>query len=369
MKLNDIMTLPIKWSMPRNIRRLRRNAKYYLKDIVEKSRTSPVKSLAALPRGSLKALQGGMSSAVYELRHLGDHIVIGLKDTGAEATREAIRAWQKEGANVVNILRTGTISDRRTHTKVRYLISEGVKAENNSLAPNAYDYAHAHPDQAYKLGLLLGRELAKMHKAASTRSFGEYADVPGNKAQIKSWNKYLLGYINMHMQYLLKLGLSQAKIDQVIEIIKKERFPKKGFYIHGDFSLRNSLIESQKPLKIKIFDPNPLIGDPSWDQAILYNNLEFSLRKYEIKTRSRRIVLKYTIDRECLRGFKASYEKASGKQINQRKVFMSQLMQSTFLLQTEERKARTDKRDPQTDPEVRSRKEALIGFIEKIIYG
>jgi hypothetical protein len=118
---------------------------------------------------------------------------------------------------------------------------------------------------------------------------------------------------------------------------------------------------------VKIFDPNPLIGDPSWDLAILYNNFEFEKRKHEYNTRKKAYLTSYTRDKDTLDGLLKGYREAGGK-IDEEAVAISQLMQCIFLLQIEENKARKQNLDPEKELEVMVRKDTLFDKVERLVY-
>jgi fructosamine-3-kinase len=285
MQLQEIATLPIASHMDSNTKRLRQRAPQYLQSIIEHTRTFPaLSSLEQLPNEALTAITGGMLSANY-LLYLPDSgsVVIKLLFEGAEAEAEALQFWDKHGANVVKVVQAGTVPiTQRTKHPVKYLILEGVTDSRGQPALTCQQYVAEYPSATLHVGRLLGHELAKMHARTSYRTFGEYADLPNAKAPFKSWNAYLEGYLDVHHDYLLTLNILEADIERLRRVIREKKFAPHGRYIHGEFSLRNALVEKQRPLTVKVFDPNPTIGDPSWDLAVLQNNHDFSRRKIEV---------------------------------------------------------------------------------------
>ncbi len=369
MGVEDIAVLPIPLHMPLHIKQLRKNAPFYIKEIIEKSHAiGGIHSIEDLSQNSIKALSGGMLSAVYFLKRTGQELVINLRSKGVDATAEAFSAWQKKGANIVNIISSGIVPTTRSQAdKVKYLIMEGIVDKTGKPAQTAQDYVRKYPEKAKQVGIALGRQLAKMHQAKTERSFGEYADMWGNTAAIRTWNNYLTGYISFHQTYLTKIGINEDKLKKLIEVIKKTKFSKKGRYIHGDFSMRNAIVESEHPLKLKIIDPNPLVGHYSWDLAVLYNNKEFSKRKFAAFPKNKQFQKKFNIDQDCLEGFIEAYQKYSSYKIDRKKVLMSQVMQIIFLTQTEEKKLKKNPDDVNQKLEYRIRKELLVESIETLL--
>jgi fructosamine-3-kinase len=333
--------------MDMNTKRLRQRAPQYLQSIIEQTHAFPsLSSLDQLESDALTVITGGMLSANYLLRLPDEQaVVIKLLFEGAEAEAEALAFWHRSGANVVEVIRAGTVpKTKRTKHPVKYLILEGVLDHDSRPAPTCQQYVTEHPSATLHVGRLLGRELAKMHTRTTYRTFGEYADLPNANAPFKSWNAYLEGYIDMHHDYLLTLNIVDADIDRLRHAIRSSRFSSHGRYIHGDFSLRNALIEKRRPLTVKIFDPNPTIGDASWDLAVLQNNHDFSRRKAELAPNNNSYHAQHRTDHDIWRGVVRGYETVTRQQINMYHIVLSQIMQTIFLLQIEEKKKRMNRK-------------------------
>lgn len=370
MNISDVTKLPVAPHMPANVKQLRENAPRYLKSILERTYAiKEVKSLKELGQGALTPLGGGMLSAAYWLQIDGESRVIKLRYRGIDAEAKSLEAWRKKGADVVAVIAKGIVPEtRQTDDKVKYLVLEGVTDKKGEVAPTCFEYVESHPEAIKKIGEILGNELFKIHSAKTTRSFGEFADMWGkNKAPLKTWNSYLQSFIIMHYDYLLTLGLTESKLKRLLQQVKEKKFPRRGTFVHGDYSLRNAMLTSKNPLEVKIFDPNPLIGDPSWDLAILYNNFEFEKRKHEYNTRKKAFHASYIRDKDTLEGLVKGYTESGGK-IDEDAVAMSQLMQCIFLLQIEENKARKQKVDPEKEIEVMVRKDTLFDKVERLVY-
>jgi aminoglycoside phosphotransferase (APT) family kinase protein len=137
------------------------------------------------------------------------------------------------------------------------------------------------------------------------------------------------------------------------------RFPSRGTYLHGDYSLRNIMIVSSLRLRAVIFDPNPLIGDPSWDVAVLFNNRDFRRRRYEWEPSNPEYRKGYRIEQRFFEGFLQSYRRAREEKLDLASVRISQLIHTIVSLQTEERKQYPRKKK-EKELELRVRREALF---------
>jgi fructosamine-3-kinase len=218
---------------------------------------------------------------------------------------------------------------------------------------------------------LLGQELAKMHARTSYRTFGEYADLPHANAPFRSWNAYLEGYIDVHHDYLLTFNILEADVERLRHAVRSTRFSSRGRYIHGDFSLRNALVEKRRPLTVKIFDPNPTIGDASWDLAVLQNNHDFSRRKAELAPNNSSYHARHQVDHDIWHGLVQGYETITGQPIDMHHVVLSQIMQTIFLLQIEEKKKRKNRKrylSRDHELEVRARRDNLLTKLHAVTH-
>lgn len=365
MSIEDIATLPTPPHMAHKTKRLRENAPKYIASVIANSSAfDGIKGLDDLKTKAVRPLAGGMMSANYLVEIPGrPAVVIKLLYDGADAEAEALHFWQTSGANVVTVLQHGIVpSTKRTKHHIKYLIMEAVLDKDGQPAPTCDNYVVEHPTAIRRIGYLLGQELATMHARTSHRTFGDFADLP-QAAPYKSWNAYLEGYIDMHYKYLLSIGIAAADLEKLRSVVMHTRFAAHGCYVHGDYSLRNSMIEKTRPLTIAIFDPNPVIGDPSWDLAVLYNNYHFAKRRVELAPDHKRYVATYKLERSTLRSFVKGYEATTGAEINMRHVILSQIMQTMFLAQTEEDKRAANRKKHKhaaLELEVQVRRDNLI---------
>lgn len=238
----------------------------------------------------MTVLGGGNNAAVYLIRSPEKQVIIKLDEQGVEAEAEAIAQWRKRGARVPDVLAAGTFPESLIKRKnLKYVIQKALLTKHGILAETCANYLAHSPDRARVIGRLMGAELTKIHRAVSDRSFGDYGDSDANTAAFKTWSAYLLSYLEHQKDYLKKLGVSDEDLAAVADYIQNCTFVTRGRYLHGDFSIRNAAIKSFEPLKISLFDPNPLIGDPTWDIAVPHNNYEFAKRRYEIDGRAKDI--------------------------------------------------------------------------------
>ncbi|MDB5244560.1 MAG: hypothetical protein JWN18_430 [Parcubacteria group bacterium] len=360
MRLEDIARMPAQTHMPHEIQRLQREAPRYVRAIIEKTKTFPkVKSIDELEPGSIELLEGGVASALYSVRNLDELVVIKLRKDGIEAERESLEAWAKEGVRIPTIRHQGVVPKSLEKAKIKYLLLDFIVNKKGERASTGVAFLRKNPNRARQMGQVLGRTLARMHRAKSKRSFGEFADTVGkSKTPIRTWNKYLLGYVRLHHTYLQRLGISRRLLRQLMRSIEKIRFSSRGIYVHGDYSLRNVMVESSKPLKIVVFDPNPLIGDPSWDIAILFNNRDYRRKRYEWDPTVPHYREAYRIEERFFDGFWKSYRLATRKNISLDKIRIAQLIQTIIHLQAEEHKTYQSK--AMNELEVRVRREVLF---------
>lgn len=108
----------------------------------------------------------------------------------------------------------------------------------------------------------------------------------------------------LHAEYVRGLGVRDHQIEKACAFIRRCRYVDEARYLHGDVSIRNVAMRSYDPVRISLFDPNPVCGDPSWDIAPMTNNVAFNERRQRIGRRSSENL---TRDREVLAGFWESY--------------------------------------------------------------
>lgn len=311
---------------------------------------------------------GGKLSACYIIRCQSGNYLLKIRGGGIYAEHRALEAWRQKGARVVPVVASGVIPMTKHSPKpMKYLLIELISGSAGEIAPTGTDFVHENPVRVRSLGYQMGVELAKMHRAVTTKTFGEYADMWGKTAPYRSMNAYLMGYLDAHHQNLQKLGLSDEAIKLLREKIAKVRFVQRGRYIHGDFSLRNVLVKRSRPLSIVVIDPNPSIGDPAWDLAILYNNVDFARRRLIHNPTNQRAKKIYTCENECLTGLKKGYEETTRHRLNEVKIKACQLVQTIFLYDIEVNKAKRRHKRPEVQLEVMIRREAIMEHVNDFI--
>ncbi len=243
--------------------------------------------------------------------------------------------------------------------------------EQNQLAETGKQYIQRNPNATHEIAVQMGRALAAMHRAKANHPYGEYADMWGSeegKPPMLTWNDYLLGSVDEHQDDLVSWGFTPFKLENLKQALADLKFPKQGVYLHGDFSARNAMIVSMHPYRIKVLDPNPLIGHPSWDLAVLYNNEEFEKRKLDHNPENGTFRSAHTIQKEILDGVLAGYEQAGGEKIERKAIAASQLMQCLYLFPGKLRRAENEGRDPDEDIQSMVVKDTLFDKVEWLAF-
>lgn len=102
--------------------------------------------------------------------------------------------------------------------------------------------------------------------------------------------------------------------------------------LHGDFSARNSVLISRLPHQLKVFDPNPIIGHPSWDFAILASNREFAKRRADRCPDRQDLRIKHAVEEATWEGVLQGYQAAGGERCSEEAIAAAQLMHCLYLL-------------------------------------
>lgn len=356
MKLAEIAEMPVDTDMSADTKRVRRNAPKYIRSVIEDSRAVPdINSIDELRQEQVDRLGGGVDAATYLLTTPQVKVIIKLSYSGIEAEVEALQAWRKRHVRVPAVISSGIVPITKGDQRpVKYMVQEALLDRHGRLVETCASYLVHSPKQAREIGRLLGAELNKLHRAVATRSFGDYADAAGNTAAYASWNAYLLDYLQVHVDYLGELKIDDEKIEAVKHFIAVHKFVSRGRYLHGDFSIRNAAVKPYGRMRVSLFDPNPLIGDPSWDIAVLFNNYEFHKRRCEYDDSHREL---YVRDQQLLIGFKQGYR----RQINQGSLLVAQLIQAILQARYVEDSERKD------DPlDLRVRQEFVYRLVETL---
>lgn len=332
MKISEISKLPVDRSTPPAKRRMRLQAPKYIASVINDTKALyPLKSIDELRPEHLQPLSGGRDAVTYLVNIPKRQVIIKIGVDGVAAETEAIEAWKRRHVRVPKVLQKGMVPVTRHDAQpLYYLVQHAMLDSSGRIIETCAAYLVYTPQKARQIGRALGVELNKMHSCVSNRFFGEFKDSGGSGSSYKTWNGYVVDAINKQRNYLTNLGVDNEDIQNAIETIKRHHYVKKGRYLHGDFSIRNVAVKSRRPLKISVFDPNPLIGDPSWDVAFLINNYEYAKRRLAYDEGQRDL---YNRDKQLWTGFKQGY----WRRINRTSLKSAQLIQAIYQAQYTER--------------------------------
>jgi fructosamine-3-kinase len=310
----------------------------YLRSVLtDAAELQELDSLKRVRPEQVVVLGGGIDAVTYLLPSPNRDVVVKLNDSGLEAEAEALRAWASYTPRVPEVLAVGavpsTASDERP---VKYLLLTALTDEDGRIVRTGADHLNRSPSSARELGRALGAELHCMHQAANRQGFGNFADSPGAERTYRDWGTYLEDFFDHHADYVRGLGIGAHDIDAVGAFIRRCSFTTVGRYLHGDVTIRNIAIHGDRPLRVGLFDPNPVIGDPSWDIAPLMNNVEFNERGQRHHGVPSEVLLR---DRQLLAGVWESYP----GEVTEDSLLTAQLIQA--VLQAEHREERYGRGD------------------------
>ncbi len=295
---------------------------------------------------------GGVDAATYLVRGLSRNVVLKLNRQGLEAEARALQAWRAHSDLVPEVLGVGTVPSTGDEP-VRYLVLEALENQRGGVVETGADLLEKHPSRARELGRAIGAELYRLHGAIDRTGFGNFADVPGSERTYRTWNGYLEDFFRLHTEFVAGLGISDDRMEAACASIRTGPSVAEGRVLHGDVTIRNVAVYRYDPIAVGLFDPNPLIGDPSWDVAPLVNNVAFDELRDE-GAPSRTLIR----DRELLEGFRAAYPGV----IAEETLRSAQLVQA--VLQAEHRQERV-RRGEADEREA----EATFAFIRATIEG
>jgi len=278
------------------------------------------------------SLGGGADAQTFLVRRAGHDLVVKLSDRGLEAEARALRAWKGTTDCVPDVLDVGTVPTPGGRT-VTYLVLAALLDDDGEVVKTAAEHLLRSPAAAREVGRELGAVLGHMHEARCGSSFGNFADSPGAERAYGTWGAYLEEFFMQHADHVRGLGVAEPRIDAVRAFIGGCRYVREPRCLHGDVSIRNIAMCSNDPVRIALFDPNPLSGDPSWDIAPMVNNVEFNERRSRVDAGSSATLRR---DRDLLAGFRASYPGVVGEDA----LLSAQLVQA--VLQAEHRERAVD---------------------------
>ncbi|PVG83266.1 hypothetical protein DDE18_08190 [Nocardioides gansuensis] len=287
---------------------------------------------ASLDENQVVSLDGGVDALTYLVRRNGQDVVVKLNDHGLEAEARALRAWQEYTSCVPRVLGAGTVPGTGTRP-VKYLVLAAMVNDEGDIVETAVEYLKRSPTAAREVGRQLGAELHRLHQARGATGFGNFADSAGAERTYHAWSAYLEEFFMQHADYVRGLGIRDRQIDHARAFIRQCPYVDEPRYLHGDVSIRNIAMRSYDPIRISLFDPNPLCGDPSWDIAPMTNNVDFNERRHRRDDSASETLLR---DRELLAGFGESYPSV----VAETSLLTAQLVQA--VLQAEHRTAGSD---------------------------
>lgn len=297
--------------MPQEAKELRRNAPDYFVELIESGVLENITSLDDLEPGSVTALEGGVSSACYIIQNNGESQVLKLRNDGMDAEAKALQIWEKTGASIPKVFSSGTISSTvDTALPVKYLLLEGIVDESGNGAPLASTYIDTNPSANAEIAYAMGGELAKMHRATSSRPIGPYADMWEAKLDTESWSQFLIDDMMRHKRLLTELGFSDEQIGMIRHTIGNLPEPEESVYLHNDFAPRNTLVKATDPLAVSIFDPNPIVGDRHWDLARQVNRHGIAQKKAEANPANNHYQSDYARERQYVDSLFTGYTAA-----------------------------------------------------------
>ena len=282
---------------------LRRDAKEHLRWVLEESgEFSDLPGLNELPPEQIVSLGGGVDAATYLVKCSDRDVVVKLNSSGLEAEAIALQAWKPYTPRVPEVLSLGTVPS--SEVTIKYLILTALKNDDGEVVETGDDYLARSAGSARELGRELGAELHRMHQAVELAGFGNFADSPGSERTYDSWGAYLEDFLMLHADFVRQLDINDHQLEAMRALIRSCPFVDEGRFLHGDVTIRNVGVYSYRPITIGLFDPNPLIGDPSWDIAPMMNNAAFN----ELRYRREGVPPEaHGRDRELVAGFWESY--------------------------------------------------------------
>lgn len=304
------------------------------------------------PPDDVVPMSGGADAATYLVKGPRRDVVLKLNRQGLEAEARALQAWRPHSDLVPEVLGTGAVPSTGDEP-VRYLVLEALRNERADVVETGVDLVEQDPSRARELGRAIGTELHRLHEAVDRTGFGNFADLPGSERTYRTWSGYLADFFRHHTEFVAGLGVTDDRIAAATAFLHESPSVADGRVVHGDVSIRNVAVYRYDPVTVGLFDPNPLIGDPSWDVAPLVNNVAFGeLRDGDAPSPT------LVRDRELLEGFRSTYP----GELAQETLRSAQLVQA--VLQAEHRQEQV-RRGAADEREA----EAAVTFVRAVIEG
>ena len=317
-----------------------RNGEANLRWVLEESgEFTDLPKLDQMSEDQVVEMAGGVDASTYLVKGPDRDVIVKLNSSGLEAEARALRAWKPYTPRVPEVLGLGTVPTTG-EKQIKYLILPALENDEGEVVETAADYLEESPERARELGQAVGAELHRMHQATDETGFGNFADSPGSERTYNSWSAYLEDFFAQHADFVQKSGISDDQVEATRAFIRRCPFVAQGRFLHGDVTIRNVGVYSYRPITVGLFDPNPLIGDPSWDIAPMMNNVAFNELRYRRETEPPKPL---TRDRGLLDGFWESYP----GNVAAESLLTAQLVQA--VLQAEHREDSVDSSQTETD--------------------
>lgn len=318
---------------------LQQEAEVHLRWLLEESGEFPDRpGLDQMELDQIDTLGGGVDAATYLVKRPDGDVVVKLASEGLEAEARALQAWKPYTDRVPDVLGLGTVPSSG-EPPIKYLILAALKNDDGDVVETADDFLERSPASARELGGALGAELHRLHQAVDRTGFGNFGDSPGSERTYDTWSAYLEDFFVLHADFVQQLGIDDDHIEAARAFIKACSFVSVGRFLHGDVTIRNVGVYSYRPITVGLFDPNALIGDPSWDIAPMMNNVAFN----ELRNRREsEPPAALTRDQDLLSGFWESYP----DDVTKESLLTAQLVQA--ILQAEHREARLNRNQTDT---------------------
>ena len=318
---------------------LRQEAEAHLRWLLEESGEFPdLPGLDQMEPDQVDSMGGGVDAATYLVKRPDGDVVVKFNSEGLEAEARALRAWKPYTERVPEVLGIGTVPSSGD-PPIKYLILAALKNDDGDVIETADDLLERSPASARELGQAIGAELRCLHQAVNHTGFGNFGDSPGSERTYDTWSAYLEDFYALHADFVQQLGIDHDQIEAARAFIRACPFVSEGRFLHGDVTIRNVGVYSYRPITVGLFDPNPLIGDPSWDIAPMMNNVAFNELRYRRESEPPAALPR---DRELSSGFWETYP----DQVAQESLLTAQLVQA--ILQAEHREARLDRNQTDT---------------------
>jgi|SRR3989344_609478 len=254
----------------------------------------------------IRTMNTGETSACFLLVHPERPSIIKLKNTGVFAEAETLSIWSSQGVQVPKVLDVGVIDKIcNNQTEVQFLQLEAICNQDGEIAPLGYEFIDTNVMYAPEVGQQMGAQLAKMHRAPTIRGFGRFADIPGPVYSF--WATYLANYLEEYQDYLFSKDITEPQLQSISNSLPSIDFSNMGSYIHGDFGIHNILVHGKQNPRVYIIDPDPQIGDPYVDVALIMFRLQISKLMYDLKPNNTEVGFQHIKFTNCYRSLLDSY--------------------------------------------------------------